>query len=500
MRTSLPPAPRVRIVGGGLAGLAAAVGLVGQDLDVLVLESRPRLGGRASSFIDPINETLVDNCQHIAMGCCTNLQDFCRRVGVDQLFTTLDSIRFLGPNGRIGVLKANPLPAPVHLATGLLTLPFLGWSERVAIARALLALAWTQPSSGLERIPFAEWLANHGQSLRVQGLFWAPILVSALNTPLAEMDYALARKVIVDGFLRHRQAFQVQIPTVPLGELYGTRLESWLADHNVRVRMTTGVRSLEFDADDSLLGVRLRDGEFEPADFVILAVPFQSVGRLLPESVIGSIPKLGSLSAWNTSPITGVHLWFDRSVCPFDHVVLPGGICHWVFNHSRLSARSAALGVGSSAAEYLQIVISASNDLAHLNKEAILELVLDELAGIWPELRSAELVRWWVVTEHAATFAATPGLDRLRPEQRTTIDGLFLAGDWTNTGWPATMEGAVRAGYLAAEGVLRDLDRPSRLLRPDLSTSLLARWLVGPSCIEPGEFRSRRRRLDRQHH
>jgi uncharacterized protein with NAD-binding domain and iron-sulfur cluster len=235
--------------------------------------------------------------------------------------------------------------------------------------------------------------------------------------------------------------------------------------------------------------VTLRTGEFLPADFVVLAVPFDRADRLLADALRERIPALANLGAIPSSPITGVHLWFDRPVCPFDHVVTPGRLIHWVFNHTAIQGRRAAAGVdredSPERGQYLQLVISASYDLLALDKVAIRDRVLDDLAAIWPSAREAELLRWWVVTEHGATFAVRPGIEALRPPQRTPIDGLFLAGDWTDTGWPATMEGAVRSGYLAAQEILKDLDRPSRLLRPGLPSGALARWLFGPAEYRP---------------
>ncbi len=201
------------------------------------------------------------------------------------------------------------------------------------------------------------------------------------------------------------------------------------------------------------------------------------------------MPELKYLDSLHASPITGVHLWFDRPVCPFEHVVTPGRLIQWVFNHTAIQGRRAAQSTAtttrdqepgsSDGSQYLQIVISASYDLLAMDKAAIRDAVLGDLAEIWHATTQARLLRWWVVTEHGATFAVRPGVDALRPPQRMPIDGLFLAGDWTRTGWPATMEGAVRSGYLAAEGVLKDLDRPLCLVRPELKRGKLARWLMG---------------------
>ena len=245
----------------------------------------------------------------------------------------------------------------------------------------------------------------------------------------------------------------------------------------------------------NLLGVVLRSTEEISADFVILAVPFDRVLGLIPESIRDRLPALANLDAMQAAPITGIHFWFDRPVCPFDHVVTPGRLIQWVFNHTAIQGRKEKTGdrrlkdeenaseSGDDASrgegQYLQLVISASYDLLALDKVAIRDVVLADLAGIWPVAGSARLLRWWVVTEHGATFAVRPGVECLRPSQRTPIDGLFLAGDWTDTGWPATMEGAVRSGYLAAQGILTVLDRPTRLIRPGLKPGLLAGWLFG---------------------
>jgi squalene-associated FAD-dependent desaturase len=470
-----PAPPRVVIVGGGLAGLAAAVALAGRDLNIRLIESRPRLGGRASSFPDPGSGELVDNCQHVSMACCTNLADFCRRVGTADLFRREPGVLFLSPEGRYSTLKAGPLPAPFHLSGSFLRANYLTFPERLRVAYGLMRLVLDRAEGSTE--PFADWLRRHAQTEQTIGRYWATVLVSALNERLEMMDVGHARKVFVDGFLRTREGYRMELPLVPLGELYGTRLESWLAGQGVSVRLTTGVKSVDFDDSGAVAGVTLRSGETVPADFVVLAVPFDRVAGMLSEDARGRLPTLARLDEFHSSPITGVHLWFDREVCPVDHVVTVGRLVQWIFNHTALQGRRANDGKG----QYLQIVISASYDLVSMDNAAIRDAVLADLASIWPSARAATLERWRVVTEHGATFAVRPGVDAIRPQQRTAIDGLFLAGDWTDTGWPATMEGAVRSGYRAAEGILADLDRPEPLIRPGLPEGRLSRVLLGPS-------------------
>jgi squalene-associated FAD-dependent desaturase len=483
-----PPAPRVVIVGGGLAGLAAAACLVNRGLQITLLESRPRLGGRASSFQDPTTGELVDNCQHVSMACCTNLADFCRRVGIDAMLLRVPELVFLDREGKISRFRAGLGPAPFHLAGSVLWASFLGVGDKLRLVRGLAQLACSHDLRPDE--PFENWLLRHGQGQRAIKLFWETVLVSALNERIEQIDVWHARKVFLDGFLRNRNAFQLEIPLVPLGELYGIRLENWLLEHGVTVRLTTGVRTVEQDEDGSVCGVALRSGESLAADFVVLAVPFNRVRGLIPEAMRSGLPTLANLDSLRASPITGVHCWFDRPVCPFDHVVTPGRLIQWVFNHTAIQGRvapSLVSGTGlasrehvvpkGGASQYLQIVISASYDLLTCDKAAIRDAVISELAEIWPAAKAARLLRWWVVTEHGATFAVRPGVDALRPPQHTPVDGLLLAGDWTYTGWPATMEGAVRSGYLAAQEVLKTLDQPTRLIQPGLKPGLLARWL-----------------------
>jgi squalene-associated FAD-dependent desaturase len=467
-----PPAPHIAIVGGGLAGLATAASLVGRDVRISVFESRPRLGGRASSFQDPATGEMVDNCQHVSMACCTNLTDFCRKVGVSDLFRRVPDVLFLSPEGKRSRLAAGPLPAPLHLSGSFLRANYLSWFERLRVAFGVACLV-KKPIDRPDE-PFESWLKRHGQTDRTIERYWGTVLISALNERLDRMDTGHARKVFVDGFLRNRDGYQMEIPLAPLGEIYGTRLERWLEDQGVEVRLTTGVKSVEVDDEGHLKGLKLRSGELVDADFVVLAAPFDRVASFLSASLLDRIPGLKSLSLIEASPITGVHLWFDRRVCPDEHVVTVGRLVQWVFDHSAIQGRSTPDGQG----QYLQVVISASYDLLSLDKNQILQAVLADLAAIWPESKDATLVRSWVVTEHGATFAVRPGIDALRPTQRTPIEGLFLAGDWTTTGWPATMEGAVRSGYLAAEGILEDLCQPGGLVQPDLPIGWLARWLL----------------------
>jgi uncharacterized protein with NAD-binding domain and iron-sulfur cluster len=252
------------------------------------------------------------------------------------------------------------------------------------------------------------------------------------------------------------------LPTVPLGRLYGEELQNWLARHGVELRLNCGVKRINLDRGRAT-GVELRTGDLLAAAWVIAAVPFDRLLDLVPADIAERELYFANLRNLETSPITSVHAWFDRPATNLPHVVLVDCVGQWVFNR----------GETAPGEWYLQVVVSASRQFRGLGHEEVERRVIDELRGLFPTLRPARLLRSRVVTEHAATSSAVPGVDRWRPPQTSPVDNLFVAGDWTATGWPATMEGAVRSGYLAAEALLRrrgDESRgdETRLVQPDL--------------------------------
>lgn len=450
--------PRIAIVGGGLAGLAAAVGLADRGLQVELLETRRQLGGRAGSFRDPATGELVDHCQHVSLGCCTNLEDFCRRTGLSDLLHRQRTLHFFGPdNRRYDVAASRWLPAPLHLLPSLLRLRYLTWRERLGIIRALRQLARADDSSAT----VGQWLRDHNQSERAIELFWTPVIVSALSETPDRAAVPPVRKVFVDAFLGARHAYEMQTPQVPLGEFYGTRLEQWLSQHGIVVRRECGVKQLTGDASN-VKELILADAQQPSFDAVILAVPWRRVLELLPDSLRAALPELREIDQLKSAPITAVHLWFDRPITDLPHAVLPGRISQWMFRHGP---------------QYYQVVISASRNLAEQPRDDLIAQVRGELSSLWPPAGEAKLVQARVVTEQHAVFSPLPGSDRFRPPQKTSVPNLFLAGDWTATLWPATMEGAVRSGYLAAEALLARLSQPAKLLAPDLPRPRLARWL-----------------------
>jgi squalene-associated FAD-dependent desaturase len=391
-RIAYPPAPRVLVIGGGLAGLASASALVGRGLDLSLIESRPRLGGRAGSFTDPATGELVDNAQHVSLGCCTNLAHFCRRVGSTDGFRRERAIVFLAPDGRSATLRGGLLPAPFHLLGSFSRFGLFTLRERFALARVVAKLRRRVDS--LPGESFRAWLERHEQGEQVIEWFWAPLLVSALNERLDRIDPVYARQVVVDGLLRNRDGYTIEIPRIPLGELYGTRLESWLAAQGVNLRLGTSVRSILLDEEGSARGAVLRDGTPIEADLVLLAVPFDRVRALLPAVAQARWPRLRAIELHEAVPITGIHLWFDRKVCPHTFALLLGRTVQWVFDHTAIRGEN-------GAGQYLQLVVSASYELAPRAPAEIRDIALADLRALWPEaMANASLLRWRVITEH----------------------------------------------------------------------------------------------------
>jgi squalene-associated FAD-dependent desaturase len=447
-------AGRVAVVGAGLAGLAAAAALAERGFAVTIYESRGRAGGRASSFHDTASGQLVDTCQHVSMGCCTNLAHFCRTVGIAHHIHPQPTLYFMTPDRRISRFEADRLPAPLHLLGSFARLHFLSLADKGRVAWGLACLRLT---SAEQDPPFLPWLRRHGQIQRTIDRFWRVVLVSALNEEPERIGLRYARKVFVEGFLRHRRGFEVEVPAVPLGRLYGEELQAWLGHHGVRLLLNTGVRRLLIDAGQ-VSGVALRDGSTITADWYISAVPFDRLLDLLPEEIAQQEPYFAGLRNLATSPITSVHIWYDRPVLDLPHVVLVDCVGQWVFNR----------GEAAPGEHYLQVVVSAARAFRGMSQAEVQTQVTAELARLFPSASPEAIRRARVVTEHAATFSAVPGVDRWRPPQTSPLPNLFVAGDWTATDWPATMESAVRSGYLAAEALLRRLGRPETLIQPDL--------------------------------
>ncbi|MSR32724.1 MAG: FAD-dependent oxidoreductase [Gemmataceae bacterium] len=435
---------RIVIAGGGLAGLACASDLAKAGLKVTLLESKGGIGGRATSFHDPLHGDLIDHCQHVSMGCCKELAQFCLEADISHYLKSDGNLHFVTPGGEVSQFHGNPLPAPLHLASSFLKAKFLTLREkaRIGIGLGLMRLA-KEGEDGL----VLEWLKDHFQTERTLERFWAPVIVSALNTPMQRAGFHYARKVFVDSFFQSRHSYELTLPTVPLGKLYGEEIIQWLEGAGVETLLGTAASQILFQGGQ-VAGVRLASGEEIPTRTVVLAVPFQRVPDLVPPE-----ERLGDFWHWidrlSLSPITSVHLWFDRKITGLDHAALLDGQSQWLFYR----------GCNTRGEHYYQVVISASGEMLQGGNQKALETVLRELPGWFPAVGEAGLIRSRVISEKQATFESTAWVDQIRPGQATPISGLFLAGDYTQTGWPATMEGAVRSGKLAADCVLKTRTR-----------------------------------------
>ncbi len=492
------------IIGGGLAGSAAAIRAAELGLRVELFEQKQTLGGRAASFRDPKTGQLVDCCRHVAMGCCTNLADFCRRIGAAECFRRDGRLHFFGPDGtRCDFAAADWLPAPLHLLPGLMRLKYLTRGQRWSIARTLLRLAkldivdshedvgWVEArdprgSGQRQRIPrgprtsthptddcndetIGAWLRRQGQSQQAIDRFWSVVLVSALGETVDRASAVAARKVFVDGFLASRRAYELEVPTEPLGDIFHRRVVDRLRELDVPVRLGNRVGRIDGDATRAT-GLVLADGTRRGFDFVIGAVPWYRICSLLPQSMRATIPELSQADRIESAPITAVHLWFDRPITHLPHAALVGRLGQWFFN--------GPLATRTPWNHYCQVVISASRDLIGRDRKDLVAEIRRELDAILPDARGASLLHWRTCTHRRAVFSVRPGIELMRPSQRTAVENLMLAGDWTATGWPATMEGAVRSGYLAVEAVMQSIGQAESLLVGDLPRSWLARRLL----------------------
>jgi squalene-associated FAD-dependent desaturase len=508
---SQSPAPYVAIVGGGLAGLAAGCALAESGYQVTVFERRPYLGGRASSYEHPATGEVVDNCQHVLFKLCTNLVDFYRRIGIEDKIQWFDRMTFIEPGGRQSQLQSTSLPAPLHALPAFMSFKFLSLRDKLGLATALNSLITKMPKD--DGTSFEDWLRRHHQTPAAIERFWKPILVSALSEDLDRISVPYAAQVVRES-MKSREARLMGVPTVPLTELYDAARDYIMARGGT-IRFRSSVQSfLPLDT-----GVRVKTAESEEQfDYMVMAVPFDSLEKLLPSGP-ESDELREKLSHFETAPITGVHLWFDRKISDLPHAVLLDRTIQWMFHKSVLLQRnslegskgelqpqatyagalsaSAPLGRpnpaqsgsagseqhtsesrrdGRPAGSYIELVISSSKSLLNKPRQEIIDLALKEVREFFPAARDANLAKATVVKEVNATFSPVPGIDQYRPSQITRWPRVFLAGDWTATGWPATMESAVRSGYLAAEAITKSSGTAKRLLCPDLEGKGLARF------------------------
>ncbi len=445
------PRAKIIVVGGGLAGLATAAALGSADYAVTVYEARPFLGGRATSYQlnsgseENGGETTIDNCQHVTLRCCTNLADFYRRLNASQSVRYYREFYGIDPGGRVSVMKRGLLPAPLHFTESFAKLYFLSIADKLSVAKGLLAVNYDyRRRTDLDAITMMDWLHEKKQTSVAIERFWRQVLVSAISEDLERMAARHGLQVFYLGFLANSKNYEMGVPSVPLGDLYSQ--SAWGQYPQVTIKQRTPVQRLHFGYG-KVAGIAV-DSKIDTADAYVLAVPFEKLSSLIPGFNI-------DLTPFQHSPITGIHLWFDRSITDLPHATLLDRTMQWMFN--------------KNGGKHIQLVVSASRTLLEMPRNEVIALALKELAEFFPAAAEAKLERAHVVKEVRATFSASPGLEALRPTNKTSIPNLFLAGDWTKSGWPSTMEGAVRSGYLAAEAVTSTLGTRQPFLLPDVA-------------------------------
>jgi len=462
-------APRtVTIVGGGVAGMSAACALAEAGYRVQLVERRSYLGGRASSYLHPGVNEVIDNCQHVLFGCCTNLIGFYRRIGVADRIHWTSEMTMIEPGGRRSVLGPSILPAPMHGLPKLLSARAFSFADKMALARAFRTLMRPVPSDSNESL--AEWLKRNGQTDGAIDRFWRLVIASALNADLDVIALPYAAKVIRELFMNSAQAGSMGMSTVPLSELYASSIE-FLRTRGSSVHLNTSVESAEWDEEASQWSVTTRTGNLV-SEFLIIALPFEAMQKLLPnlppvDHADTLAQKIERFEHW---PICSVHLWFDRKITDLDHAVLLDREVHWMYNKGQMQPLRKAKG------SYLELVVSASRSFASLTREQAIEQSVRELGEFFPEVGSAKLEKAALVKEVRATFGVPPGIDAYRPFVLSPWPNCFMAGDWIATDWPSTMESASRSGHMAADAVCQSAGLSCTFLVPDLKPQGLMRF------------------------
>ncbi len=441
----------VVVIGGGLAGITAAIALGQAGADVTLLEARPRLGGATCSFHR--DGLIVDTGQHIFLGCCSAYRGLLATLGMTEHAPLQDrfDVTVLAPGGpapRRARLRRTALPGPLHMLPALARYPFLSWAERAQVSRPALAMRLLDPADpAADTQRFGDWLAARGQSERARRALWDLFSVSALNIAGDDASLALAATVVKTGLLGKNNAADIGVPALPLGELHGDAAATLLAKLGAQVSLGAKVTAID-SAVGSAIGwgdgflVRLAQGGEIAADAVVLAVPHEKAAPLIPPDTLPAATVQG-WAGLGASPIVNVHVIYDRPVTDLPFAAAIHSPVQWVFDRTRISGM---VGPG----QYLAISLSAADEYADVPAARLREQFVPALAELFPAARDAQVTEFFVTRERRATFRQTPGSGALRPKAATQRPGLVLAGAWTDTGWPDTMESAVRSGLAAA--------------------------------------------------
>ena len=454
----------VIVIGAGVAGMSAACALAEAGFRVQLVEQRGYLGGRANSYLHPGVNEVIDNCQHVLFGCCTNLLGFYRRIGVADRIHWTSEMTMIEPGGRrsaLGPFRLGPftLPAPLHSAPSFLNAKAFTLADKLSLGRAMQAMMKPEALVDSHK-SLGDWLRSHKQTEGAINRFWRLVIASALNAEIDSIAVPYAAKIIRELFLNSAEAGSMGMSTVPLSELYAG-VTPFLEQRGGSVLLNTHVEGAAWNEASAQWLICTRSGELI-SDFVILALPFEATQKLLPHlpAEEGTEKLARQIEHHVHWPICSVHLWFDREITALEHAVLLDREIHWMYNQSRLQT-----GRGG---HYIELVVSATRSFAALPREAAIQKALSELAEFFPRVKEAKLEKVALVKEMHATFGVHPGIDSARPPAASPWPNLFLAGDWVQTGWPSTMESAARSGHLAAEALGLSAENPFKCFEPDL--------------------------------
>lgn len=430
---------KVIIIGGGFAGLSAATELSSAGYLVTLAEQRRFLGGRAYSFFDRKTGLDLDNGQHILMGCYKNTLRFLKKIGVtDKLYVQKNlHIDFLDTTGNTSKLDCLPLPAPLHIASGILRFNALPLTGRIRMLRVAGGMRSCESEGSAGDCSVSEWLNKLGQPKEAQDALWNIITLATLNESPDKASARLFKTVLKQALFRNREGSGIVLPAAPLSRLYVDAAENFIRHREGTIEKGC-IASEIMLKDNAVTGIRLQDGRVLKGDYYISAVPYSSLQRILPNKRF--------LHPFTISPIISIHLRFNDPVTDYRFAALLNSPIQWIFNKEKIYRDSSYRGL-------LSIVISGAHPYVDVPTEKLVDLALGELKKVLPDTHSAKLLYSKVIKERAATFSSVPGVNLNRPSQKTPIQNLFLAGDWTNTGLPATIEGAVISGYQCAERI-----------------------------------------------
>jgi len=449
------PNPDVVVIGGGVSGLTAAVDLASHDLSVLLVEQKQHCGGRTYSFVDKETGDEVDNGQHLMMGCYHSTLKFLSTINTlsDVSIQKKLSVTFRHEQRGVFRLKSAPLPGALGILAGLLGLKSLSMIQRLSLLRVGAAVLFSRPESDerLQSITVSQWLDELHQPAANQKYLWNIIAIGTLNDSPAVVSAALFAKVLQSAFLGSGVDSSMVFPAKGLSRVFGDGAIEFLASHRSSVRLNTSVDRLVVQGD-LVSGVRLNTGETVSPRAVISAVPYFDLPKMFGDDDLLALPKMETAGQFVSSAVVSIHLWFSRQFMQEEFVALLDSPIHWVFNKSKIFGRT------EEGTQYLTLVISGASKFVERGKEEITALALTELRRFYPESGEAGLLHSLVIKEKRATFSPRAGTQKLRPGHSTSLKNLFLAGDWTDTKLPATIEGAAQSGYACSDLVRKYLE------------------------------------------